>query len=402
MPTDLPIAKPVTKPPTVSSAPPAGRKFPCPSCGARLDFDPSSRGMKCPYCGFEQTIERDDTAEVAERDYEEYLAKEEAQGRAIPGRSTETRCPGCGANVLLEDNIATDQCPFCATHLEGTPEAAHAMLPPESLLPFRVELREARDAFTAWLGSLWFAPSELKKIAALGQLTGVYLPHWTYDANTVTFYEGERGDNYTDTIVMRDANGNRVTQTVIRTRWYPVRGEVRHFFDDVLVCASESLPPDLLDRTADWNLANLEPFAPDYLSGFRTERYCVDLQAGYKQAKAIIRPAIDRLVRRDIGGDQQRVHSQQTRYSAVTFKPLLLPMWVAAYRYRDKAYQIIVNGRTGRVAGYRPWSGWKITGLVLLILLAIALVIGLIALTGGFSDPSHSPTGGRGTSNMTP
>ena len=382
MPDDIPIARPVVKPPTVTKAPPAGRKFPCPACGARLDFDPSSRGLKCPYCGFEQRIDRGDPDDVAEKDYSDYLDREESRGRAIPGRSSETRCPGCGANVLLEDNVATDRCPFCATHLEAKAEAAHAMIPPESLLPFAVDLRDAREAFTAWLGSLWFAPNELKRLAALGQLTGVYIPYWTYDANTVTFYDGERGEDYTTIEWYTDSQGKRQSRTVVRTNWYPVSGEVRHFFDDVLVCGSHSLPADLIDRAADWNLSKLEPFAPDFLSGFRTERYSVNLREGYKVAKELMEPTIYRLVCQDIGGDRQRVHGKRTRYSGVTFKPLLLPLWVAVYRYREKTYQILVNGRTGRVAGYRPWSVWKIAFLVTLIALLAAVIILLIVRFG--------------------
>ena len=376
MPDQIPIAKPVNR------EQPAGRKFPCPSCGARLDFDPSVRGLKCPYCGFLQKIERSESEEIAEKAYADYMDREEAAGKAIPGRSSETRCPGCGANVLLEDNIATEKCPFCATHLENKPEAVRAMIPPESVLPFHVDLRGARDAFTTWLGSRWFAPTELKKIATLGEISGVYLPYWTYDAMTNTFYEGERGENYTvqEEYTDTDAQGNRVTRTrsVTYTNWYPVRGEVRHFFDDVLVCGSKSLPLDLIDDNGDWPLAKLEPFRPEYLSGFRTERYAVGLKEGFRNAKRVMENEITRLVRRDIGGDQQRIHNQKTQYSAVTFKPLLLPLWVAVYRYREKTYQILVNGRTGRVSGYRPWSAMKIARLVLLILLAIVLVVLLI------------------------
>jgi DNA-directed RNA polymerase subunit RPC12/RpoP len=372
MPDDLPIAKPV------NTQPPAGRKFPCPSCGARLDFDPSVRGLKCPYCGFEQKIEREADGEIAEKAYAEYMDREEALGKAIPGRSSETRCPGCGANVLLEDNIATEKCPFCATHLENKPEAVHAMIPPESVLPFRVDLRGAREAFTHWLGNLWFAPTELNKIATLGEFSGVYLPYWTYDAMTNTFYEGERGENYTvqEQYTDTDAQGNRVTRTraVTYTNWYPVSGEVRHFFDDTLICGSKSLPEDLIDDQGGWPLDKLEPFRPEYLSGFRTERYAIGLKEGFRNAKVRMESEIRGLVRRDIGGDAQRVHNQQTRYSAVTFKPLLLPLWVAVYRYREKTFQLLVNGCTGRVSGYRPWSAMKIARLVVLILLAILLV----------------------------
>src|SRR5262249_29947160 len=101
VPESIPVAPPVENDPTLTKAPPAGRKFPCPACGARLDFDPSVRGLKCPYCGFEEKIEKGADAAVEEKDYLEYLSREEGKGKALPGRSTETRCLGCGAVVLL-------------------------------------------------------------------------------------------------------------------------------------------------------------------------------------------------------------------------------------------------------------------------------------------------------------
>jgi DNA-directed RNA polymerase subunit RPC12/RpoP len=387
-PHDLPVAKPVAKEPTVTKAPPAGRKFPCPQCGARLDFDPSVRGLKCPYCGYHQAIERGDADDVAERDYQEYLTREEGKGKVIAGHSSQTKCPGCGAVVLLEDKVATERCPFCGTHLETRPEAAAAMIPPESLLPFSVDLRVARDRFAAWLNGLWFAPSQLKRVATLGQLTGVYLPFWTYDALTYTFYEGRRGEDYQETewytTTGSDGRTERRSRTVTRTRWYSVSGEVQHFFDDVLVCGSKSLPLDLVDDLGQWHLERLEPFRADYLSGFKTERYAVGLRDGLKRAKELMQPTIDTLICQDIGGDHQRIDSKRTRYSGITFKHLLLPTWVAVYRYQEKTFQVIVNGRTGRVTGYRPYSWWKIAGLVLLVTIVILLVTVLAtAVRGG-------------------
>ena len=64
----------------------------------------------------------------------------------------------------------------------------------------------------------------------------------------------------------------------------------------------------------------------------------------------------------DIGGDHQRIHDQKTKYSAITFKHTLLPVWIAVFRYHDEVYQILVNGRTGKISGRRPWSAWKICG----------------------------------------
>ena len=214
---------PQAKPPTVTKAPPAGRKFPCPACGAKLDFDPSSRELKCPYCGHTEVIQPASTT-VEEHDFEAYLKHHAGVDvTAIAGHSQQVRCPGCGAVVLLEDKVATDRCPYCSTHLENQPEKAEVMIPPESLLPFAVDQRQARAAFLLWIAGRWFAPSELKQLADLGQLSGVYVPFWTYDAMTYTHYTGQRGDDYQETerYTETDADGNTVSKTrsVTRTRW---------------------------------------------------------------------------------------------------------------------------------------------------------------------------------------
>src|SRR5437016_8383591 len=181
---------PQQKPPTLTKAPPAGRKFPCAACGAKLDFDPASRALKCPYCGHVEQIQSTG-GDVEEHDLEAYLKHHAGVDLvAIPGRSEQVRCTGCGAVVLLEDKLATDRCPYCSTHLENKPETAEAMIAPESLLPFAVDQRQARAAFTQWIAGLWFAPTELKKLADLGQLSGVYVPFWTYDSMTYTHYTG--------------------------------------------------------------------------------------------------------------------------------------------------------------------------------------------------------------------
>ncbi|MCI0703394.1 MAG: hypothetical protein L0241_20130, partial [Planctomycetia bacterium] len=275
-PPPVPTGPPVDKEPTLSKSPPKGKLFPCLQCGAKVEFDPRSRSLKCPYCGHTSSVE-DAGGEVEERDFKEYASKlvKGNVGR-IAGRSMQTKCSGCGAMVLLEDKVVTDECPFCSTHLENKPEAVEGMLPPESLIPFRVDLRHARESFDKWLHGLWFAPTELKKIANLGQLTGVYIPYWTYDAMTYTKYRGMRGDDYqtTETYTERDASGNMVTRTrtVTRTNWYPVSGEVQHFFDDVLVCGSRSVPPHLIRGLEPWDTGELEPFQDSFLAGLKTER----------------------------------------------------------------------------------------------------------------------------------
>jgi DNA-directed RNA polymerase subunit RPC12/RpoP len=394
-PLPTPTKPPVDKEPTLTKAPPKGKLFPCTNCGAKVEFDPRSRSLKCPYCGHTSAVE-DGAGAVEEHDFNEYASKlVKRHTGGIAGRSTQVKCSACGAMVLLEDKVVTDKCPFCSTHLENKPEAVEGMLPPESLIPFRIDLRAARESFDKWLGGLWFAPNALKQIANLGQLTGVYLPYWTYDAMTYTKYRGMRGDDYQETeyYTERDANGNEVqrSRTVTKTHWYPVSGEVQHFFDDVLVCGSKSIPPHLISGLEPWDTGELEPFQDAFLAGLKTERYAVDLKAGLVIAKEMMQPTIQQLICQDIGGDHQRIEMTDTRYFGVTFKHCLLPVWVASYRYQEKLFQILINGRTGKVSGERPWSFWKIFGLVAIILLVIGLIIGAVSLFSGQGNGTAPP-----------
>lgn len=390
-----PIPAPERREPSVGKAPPAGRKFPCKQCGAKVEYDPEARGLKCPYCGHTEVIAPadDDTRaeQIKEHDLDEFLAnQEELANASIGGHSSQVTCGGCGAIILLEDKIATDKCPYCNTHLENKPEEVKNLIAPESVLPFAVSDRGARDAFTKWLDSLWFAPTELRKLANLGQFSSMYCPYWTYDAMTYTRYQGERGDNHTYTESYTDNEGKQQTRTVTVTNWYPVSGEIQFFFDDVLIRAAKSLPAHLADKLAPWKLPELEPYKDEFLSGHQAERYSVSLALGFDEAKDVMHDHITGLINRDIGGDHQRIHFRRTRHNAVTFKHTLLPVWIANYRYREKLFQVLVNGESAKVAGDRPWSWLKIVRLIFLVLLAIGVAVVLVRKVRGPSAPARN------------
>jgi DNA-directed RNA polymerase subunit RPC12/RpoP len=369
---------PTSEAPAVAKkGPPAGRQFPCRKCGAKLNYDPTASALVCPYCGYVEKIEPQ-SQQIEERDFEEYLQRQVAEETVLAGRSTEVRCGSCGAVVLLEDNVAMDRCPYCSAVLANQPVAAEAMIPPESVLPFRVSQREAVQAFNEWVASLWFAPSTLKKLANLGQLSGVYVPFWTYDSMTYTRYSGARGIDYTttETYTTTNAQGQTETQTrlVTHTAWYPASGQIDHFFDDVLVYASHSLPVAMIDALQPWDLASLQHFDPAFLAGFKTERYTVGLPDGFQIAQQRMDQTIRQLCCQDIGGNHQILDSVQTQHVGVTFKHLLLPVWLAVYSYQAQPFRILINARTGEVNGTRPYSWAKISALVIAVVAAAAAI----------------------------
>jgi hypothetical protein len=281
--------------------------------------------------------------------------------------------------VEFDPAVHATECPFCATPVVAD-TGTHRHIKPRGVLPFALTEPAAHEAMNKWLGGLWFAPNGLRDYARKGRrMQGIYVPYWTYDADTRSAYTGERGTVYYEThTVMRDGKPQRVQ--VAKVRWQPARGQVARFFDDVLVLASTSLPKSFTDALQPWDLAELEPYAPEYLAGFRAEAYAVPLEDGFREARQIMDGVIARDVRFDIGGDRQRIHQISTKVSDVTFKHILLPVWLAAYKYRGQTYRFVVNGRTGKVQGERPYSAAKIAFAVIAGALIAAAIGYLYAL----------------------
>ncbi len=346
--------------------------FGCVECGADLKFKPGTTALTCEYCGAKNEIPVSDI-EIQELDFHEYFKKGAKEQETIEVNLV--KCDTCGAESSLESNITSSSCPYCATPLIVSNAHAENIIQPKSLLPFKLTKKEAIEAFKTWINKLWFAPNALKKaVLSFDHFKGVYLPFWTFDSKTTTQYTGQKGvhyyvsENYTTT-----EDGKSVTKTrqVQKTRWHYAAGQVTHAFDDVLVPASESLPKKQVKELEPWDLPNLVPFDKKYLSGFITEKYQVNLESGFNRARVDMEDSITGLIRRDIGGDVQRIHTRSTQFEDVTFKHILLPAYVSAYKFKEKLYRFMVNARTGEVQGERPWSVIKIT-LAVLGVIAIA------------------------------
>ena len=143
----------------------------------------------------------------------------------------------------------------------------------------------------------------------------------------------------------------------------------------MLIAATKAVKEARLNALEPWDLESLCPYEPAYLAGFKAQRYQVELPEGFEKAKEVMAEAIEEDVTRDIGGDEQRISSVDTRHSNVMFRHLLLPVWMGAYKFQGKVYQVAVNARTGEVQGERPYSVWKIALLVAAILVAILIIV---------------------------
>ena len=385
------------------------RAFPCRSCGAKLSFAPGTETLKCPYCGTENDIPKSKDA-VEELSLEEWLKQLEDAHETH--EQEHVKCQNCGGEQTLPANLFASSCTFCGSPITSK-SYAQRLVKPKSLVPFKVTKLQAQEKWRAWIRGLWLAPSALKNFAqGDGGIKGIYIPYWTFDAQTYTNYAGQRGNDYTENYQTTNDKGERITESRTRTDWTNVSGNVSYFHDDVLIPASNSfadasskntgagqtqqvmravggagfstavgaLTSKLAGGFRTWNTKELVPYQEEYIAGFQAEAYQVGLKDAFVGGKQQIDNRVEELVCVDIGGDHQRITSLNTQYSHLTFKHILLPMWVSAYLFSGKTYRFLVNGQSGEVVGESPKSGWKIFFLVCGILLALFL---LLVLFGG-------------------
>ena len=350
--------------------------FGCTNCGADLKYKPGTSHLICDYCNADNEIPQIDTA-IEELDFHEFLDNKTKSEETITAQFVQ--CSSCGASSTLDTNVSSSFCPYCSTPLIVAEAHDESIIQPKSLLPFKLDKNAAIEEFKKWINSLWFVPNDLKKAALnFDHFKGIYIPYWSYDTDTHTQYIGQRGIHYyVNESYTTTENGKTVTKTrsVRKTRWYSASGSVQKLFDDLLVAATRSVPEKYIYKLEPWDLENLTAFDKKYLSGFVTEKYQIELIEGFDIAKQLADPEIRNVIRRDIGGDEQRILNMNTSYNNITFKHLLLPIYVSAYKYKEKLFQFLVNGRTGEVQGQRPYSWIKIAAAVIGAVTVIGVII---------------------------
>jgi predicted RNA-binding Zn-ribbon protein involved in translation (DUF1610 family) len=354
------------------------QEFPCSQCGGKLEFNPKAGRLKCIYCSHEEDIPQDED-DVQEISYDDFLVTKKVETSVLSETALEVSCPSCAARVTFQPPDVAGKCPFCGTSIVNKGEKAHPVVTPGGVIPCKVTQKIAQTNVRKWLGNNWFLPTALKELAQQEGMQGVYLPFWTYDSQTESDYTGSRGEYYytTESYAVTNSEGETEWQTreVQHTRWYPVAGHVSHFFDDILIPATKQLDEKQLKKLSGWNLQQVIPYSPSYLAGFKAQRYQVPLESGLVKAKEVMESTLHNTVCYDIGGDTQTVDHINTQHYNITFKHILLPVWISAYRYQNKQYRVMVNAQTGQVSGDRPYSKTKI---------AIAAFAGLAVLIGGF------------------
>ena len=336
----------------------------CSGCGANMVFDAELQSLYCPHCGSKRSLGESKTAK--ELDILEGLSEDSVW------KANETvvfRCDNCGAKVVLNKTETAKICPFCGTaHVQKTEELAG--LKPNAVLPFLFGQEKAVEYSKAWAKKRFFAPKKFKKNLNADNINGVYTPCFTFDSHTYSTYYGRIGKHHTKVV-----GSGKNQRTVTYTEWENIRGSYADAFDDVTIAAGDKCGQKELDKLAPYDTNSSKEYKEQYLLGFMAYHYDHELADCWKTAKAKIDAVIRKSILSRYDYDVVDYLNVSTTHEQVTYKYVMIPVYVGNFTFKQKLYNFFVNGTTGKTYGKYPKSGLKIGGL---IALAVA-VIGVIA-----------------------
>jgi hypothetical protein len=271
-------------------------------------------------------------------------------------------CRGCGASTTWDPGTKALRCAFCGSADLAQQAAPTGRVEPARLLPFRVPHEEAEKRFRTWIGTGFWRPRGIAKEARLVSMQAVFIPCWRFAAAAETNWTAD----------------SSATPAGARADWCPLGGRSEGEIDGVLVLASGSLAPDEIEGLLPYDLAAAEPYRRTALGAVPVEDFGVSRRGARPEARRGIEAAeVDRCAA-FVPGRARNVHVN-VLVRDLTSEPVLLPVWINAYRWKERVFRFLVNGQTGAIVGQAPRSVVK----ALLLLLAFALVVAAIFLLRG-------------------
>lgn len=345
-------------------------QFKCPSCGSALEFSPEAQKLRCPYCGTEVDIENpakvEENAFFGELNDSDYSNDVEV-----------FRCANCGAlSEKTSADIATE-CPYCHKTVV-TEEKDVKGIKPHGVVSFKITKNEAAKRAKKWLKSRFYANGKMKKSDFDTLLKGYYYPCWTFDAETYSTYKGRIGKHVTRTV-----GSGKNKRTVTETHWRYISGEHQDVFDDVVVYSGKDFTDGQIEKVRGFNTNAAEKYDKSYLAGYSALHYEKDFNESWEEAKRTIKDRIKSSILSGYVYDVVDYLDVNTSYSDKKYKYVLLPFYVGGYTFKNKSYNVVVNGESGVTYGKFPVSVPKVIMTVIIVAAVIAGIAYLLATTGG-------------------
>ena len=347
------------------------QRFSCPNCGGPSVFSPTKQKLKCKYC--ESLFDLPNNTVASEQNINDLLTSNQNWNEAQV-----IQCKNCSGKQVVNNNAISATCSFCGSiNIVKTEELTG--ISPQAIVPFKVEKDAAVELSKRWASAKFFAPNSFKKNLTPESISGIYYPVFTFDADTTSQYFGELYENYTTT--HRDPSGRIVTET--HTRYFNISGTHNQRFDDVIVQASNDISQKNISMLQPFPTNKAVQYNPNYLNGYSAFTYSKSGKDCWQEGNGIIKAKIKSAILRKYTYTGIVSYNQQSTFKDISYKFVLLPIYVGHFTYKKELYNFYINGYSGKVTGKTPISGWKVALIILAVLLFVVgpIIIHLINIS---------------------
>ncbi len=339
----------------------------CKTCKGDLVFNIADHTLVCQKCGDKTSIVNFLTP--TEKSFHELLTK-----APVWGKDTRVfQCENCGAkSVITKFDLVVD-CEYCgAKKINKTKEMPGAC--PDSIVLFLLTPDEAEQRARTWLSKRFFMPGDFKELAKKKQVSGIYFPAFTFDIDVSTHYQAVAVQTKTITATIDGKSYSRS-----HTYQRDVMGNDEHRFDEVIVMANDIIQPETIKALQPFvtELGGVA-FQQEFLSGYTICQASKEPLESWGQAKKIAEDFIQYKINRMYPGYTLQNLQMEVGINNVTYKYVLLPIYLRHIEYKGQRYEMYINGQTGRVYGKVPRACGKVFSFFAKAFTFAAITLGII------------------------
>jgi hypothetical protein len=228
------------------------------------------------------------------------------------------RCSHCGAPVEFKPGEIIATCKYCGfTTVIETGEAFNFE---HSLLLNKYNLTQVDELIRDWMRSGFMKPSDLAKKSKVLEKNLIYLPFWVVSVEAKTSYKGIF---------------ERIAPPIVKD------GKIQKEYNWLVLAREAAGFPT---REYDVPLEGKVPYDFRKIEGFaKVLNSEIDREEALELAKQQIEVHHRYLLKQDV----DRIIEIHTELNIKQVVYLHAPVWFIKYKYKDKTYQLIIDGAAG-------------------------------------------------------
>ena len=336
-------------------------EYKCPNCTADLKFQPSSQRLSCDYCGGSFTIEEikkifaktESSLDNEQKDKAQTDKSDESEQPQSDDFSENTKlyhCSSCGAEIMATTQQTALFCYYCHNPVILSGKMT-GKFRPKKVIGFKVSRDEAIKTFKKWCFKR-FVPKDFKTDQQLEKITGLYVPFWLSDGK-VKFDFSANGYK-----VRRWTSGS---YDYTETKEFLVKRNGKLVAEGVPADGSKRIEDSLMEAIEPFDYSEMQDFSMSYLSGFFAEKYDMDDIMMLPNIKNRLSRACKKIIMNTVKDySSVKIANESYDVSDVKMDYAMLPVWFMSYKYKEKVYEFVMNGQTGKIAGTPPLDKGKL------------------------------------------